>query len=110
MIGGTEKAESPSKFAKRAVRYNEFGSNKRMLAEYCISAKIKAPPKTCLMFLIKKIPEWKTFNRQKSLVNEKPGTTTLLSYLNPCFLHRKDCSHQKLKQTQAKMSWCHLDS
>ena len=33
MIGETEKAESPSKFAKQAVRYNEFDSNKSMLAE-----------------------------------------------------------------------------
>lgn len=49
-----------------------------MLAEYCIAAKIKVPPKTCFMFLLKKIPEWKTFNRQKSLVNEKPGTYVII--------------------------------
>ena len=34
MIDGTEKPKIPSKFAKRAERYNEFGSNPLALTKF----------------------------------------------------------------------------
>jgi len=35
MIDGTEKPKIPSKFAKRAARYNEFGYNSYWQCKIC---------------------------------------------------------------------------
>ena len=39
MIDGTEKPRIPSKFAKRAARYNEFGSKPN--EEFCLSQNLQ---------------------------------------------------------------------
>ena len=48
MIDGTEKSKIPQEFAKRAARYNEFGSNAETRNITLLLSQPKSVPKYCL--------------------------------------------------------------
>ena len=51
MIDGKEKPKIPSKFAKRAARYNEFGCK---VFFFAYSQKIDTPESFVVLFFIRK--------------------------------------------------------